>query len=191
MTSSTRWSLTEDAFERLLERLGPDREEAGERYESLRARLVDYFDWKGVLRPDAACDETLDRVARRLEEGESIQRVEAYVHGVARYVLLESLRQQTRERQDSASVPLELIAQTEGDEEVRIECLTRCLQELAAADRDLIVGYYEGAGDVHLSGRKRLAARLGISYATLKTRAHRLRNRLDACLRGCLEESDR
>ena len=189
--TSTRWSLTGEAFERLLERLGSDREAAGERYEALRARLLDYFDWKGVLRPDTACDETLDRVARRLEEGEDIQRIEAYVHGVARFVLLERLRHQTREQQGSVSVPLELIAQTDGNEEIRIECLTRCLHELAPADRDLIVGYYEGAGEVHLGGRKRLATRLGITYATLKTRAHRLRNRLDACLRGCLEESDR
>ena len=51
----------------------------------------------------------------------------------------------------------------------------------------LIVGYYQGDG--HGKGRRRLAQRLGITYSSLKTRAHRIRNALEGCLHECLEAS--
>ena len=188
--STARWSLTREALARLLERLGPDPETAGSAYESLRVRLVDYFDWKGAQRPEVAADETLDRIARRLEEGETIARVEAYAYGVARLVLLEHLRLQLREQRASASAAID-VAHSQDDEDTRLECLTRCLEELPAEERSLIVAYYEGAGRSHLESRKALAARRGIVYATLKTRTHRLRVRLEACLRHCLDAKGR
>lgn len=187
MTTTDRWSLTQEALERLLARLGPDPEAAGREYESLRGRLLDYFDWRGAQRPEVAVDETLDRVARRLEEGEPIERVEAYTYGVARLVLLEHLRSELREQRASAGAARELAGHSEGSDEARIACLTGCLQHLPADERSFIVAYYEGAGRSHLEGRKLLATRLGINYSTLKTRAHRLRVRLEACLRECLD----
>jgi DNA-directed RNA polymerase specialized sigma24 family protein len=185
--STARWSLTRQALGRLLERLDPDPEAAGRAYEALRMRLLDYFDWKGAHRPEVAADETLDRLARRLEEGEAVERVEAYAHGVARLVLLEHLRLQLREQRASAAMAHQPAGAPPADEEARIACLTRCLERLPPEDRALIVAYYEGAGRSHLEGRKDLATRLGIGYATLKTRAHRLRLRLETCLRECLD----
>jgi DNA-directed RNA polymerase specialized sigma24 family protein len=186
-STSTRWSITRQALDRLLQRLGRDPEAAGRSYEALRLRLLDYFDWKGAHQPEAAADETLDRVARRLEEGETIERVEAFTYGVARLVLLEHLRRQMREQRASAAAALEAANQGEGDEEARVACLTRCLQELPDEERSFIVAYYEGAGRLHLVGRKALAMRLGIGYQTLKSRAHRVRLRLEDCLRHCLD----
>ena len=191
VTSTARWSLTQKALERLLARLGSDPVAAGRVYESLRGRLLDYFDWRGAQRPEEAADETLDRIARRLEEGEPIERVEAYAYGVARLVLLEHLRLQLREQRASAGAARELAGHPEGSEEARIGCLTDCLQHLPAEERSFIVAYYEGAGRSHLEGRKLLATRLGISYPTLKRRAHRLRVRLGSCLRDCLARGSR
>lgn len=191
LVSTERWSLTQKALQRLLERLGPDPETASRQYQSLRTRLLDYFDWKGAERPEVAADETLDRVARRLEQGEAIERVDGYAFGVARLVLLEYQRLQLREQRAAAGAALERTGHPEGDEEARIACLMRCLQQLPPDERSLIVGYYEGPGRSHLEGRKALAARLGIGYTTLKTRAHRLRIRLEACLRDCLAGDSR
>jgi DNA-directed RNA polymerase specialized sigma24 family protein len=188
VTSSVGWSLTERALQRLLDRLGPDRDAAGRVYQGLRDRLVDYFDWKGAQRPEVAADETLDRVARRLDEGEPVERVEAYAFGVARLVLLEHLRQQLLERSATAVASRESGASGEEDDDRRIECLARCLERLPQDERALIVGYYEGAGRAHLEERKALAGRLGLRMATLKTRAHRLRVRLKAQMDGCLAE---
>jgi DNA-directed RNA polymerase specialized sigma24 family protein len=190
-SSTARWSLTGRALACLLERLDPDPHVGGQAYEALRERLADYLDRKGAHRPEVAADETLDRVARRLEEGEPIERVEAYAYGVARLVLLEHLRMDAREQRATAAAALELAARPQEREEARVACLARCLQSLAAEERALILAYYEGAGGTQLYGRKELAARLGIGYATLKTRTHRLRVRLAACLRECLSGGSR
>jgi RNA polymerase sigma factor (sigma-70 family) len=187
VTSTARWSLTRKALDRLLERLGPDREAAGEEYRSLRERLLDYFDCKGVQRPESAADETIDRVARRLDEGEPIERIQPYAYGVARLVLLERLRSQLREQRASAGAAQERLVPPDQAEEARIARLARCLEALPPDDRALIIAYYEGAGGPHREGRKLLAQRLGIRYEALKTRAHRLRIRLEACLRSSLD----
>ena len=183
-----RWSLTPEAFDRLLGRLGADAEAAAREYETIRGRLNNFFDWRGAVSPEALADETLDRVARRLDEGETVEHLRAYCYGVAKRVLLEWEKQRAREqvalrdfRPGSAND--ELSSTVEG----RVACLERCLRELPDDSRELIVGYYQGAGRSHLEGRKLLADRLGITYATLKTRAHRIRARLEEALRGSLE----
>ncbi|HET9316945.1 MAG TPA: hypothetical protein VFQ51_15235, partial [Vicinamibacteria bacterium] len=152
--------MTRKALDRLLERLGPDRDAAGLEYDALRARLADYFDCKGVQRPESAADETLDRVARRLDEGELIEQVRPYTYGVARYVLLERLRSQLREQRASAGAAQEWVVPPDEAEEVRIACLTRGLEALPPADRELILAYYESAGGPRREGRKLLAERL-------------------------------
>jgi hypothetical protein len=167
------------------ERLGPDPEAAGRQYQSLRVRLLDYFDWK-AQRPGGGGGRDARPRGAPAGEGDAIERIDAYAYGVARLVLLEHHRSQLREHRASAGAAVELAGRPEGDEEARIACLVRCLQNLSPEERSLIIGYYEGAGRSHLQGRKALAARLGIGYATLKTRAHRLRIRLEACLRDCL-----
>jgi hypothetical protein len=93
------WALTESAFEQLLVWLGQDSEPGGERYVEMRRRLVHYFDRKNCLSPDELADETLNRVARRLEEeGTIISDTPAhYCYIVARLVFLESLRQKRRQ----------------------------------------------------------------------------------------------
>ena len=62
------WALTEGAFSRLLSWLDEGSDSGGEKYLETRRRLVSYFDHKNCLAPDELADETLNRVARRLEE---------------------------------------------------------------------------------------------------------------------------
>ena len=52
------WQLSREALDRLLEALGPNREEASLRYEALRARLIDLFTWEADPRSRApgGCD---------------------------------------------------------------------------------------------------------------------------------------
>ena len=119
-----------------------------------------------------------------------MQQLRAYCYGIARRVLLESEKRQARER--AASDELRMLARSGRDldpaqGEARTRCLKRCLQEMPPASRELIVAYYHGQGVSHLAERKELALRLGLTYVTLKTRAHRLRNQLRECLQACLE----
>ena len=95
-TSSTKssWSLSEPAFHSFLEWLDNGEASEGQRYLEMRDRLVSYFDRKNCINPDDLADETLNRVARRLEEeGEINTDTPAkYCYTVARFVFLEHLR---------------------------------------------------------------------------------------------------
>src|SRR5262245_36440925 len=85
------WRLTPAAFERLLSALAQDRESAAVEYERLRGRLVGLIGWWGASGSEDLADMTLDRVARKLEEGAVVPAGSfgAYVRGVARMIFYE------------------------------------------------------------------------------------------------------
>jgi DNA-directed RNA polymerase specialized sigma24 family protein len=188
LTTDRSGDLTEAALGTLLNRLGPNREAACLEYEAIRLKLMHFFDRRGMPMSDALADETLDRVARRIDEGEAVEHPRAYCYGVARRVLLE--REKRRAKEAAALSAAASFRRPEDPPEVieaRVSCLERCLQELPPESRDLIVRYYEGEGNVHLDSRHRLADTLSVTYATLKTRAYRIRTQLHECLLRCLE----
>ena len=75
LSSKTKWTLTAEAFAKLLACLDPDAETAGEKYEAIRQKLVKFFDWRGAHFPEDCADETLNRVTRKIDEGDVIQDV--------------------------------------------------------------------------------------------------------------------
>jgi len=189
-------SLTREGLEALLAYLDPDRERAGEKYESIRLRLVKLFECRGAPLPEESADETMDRVARRLAAGERIHSAEpaAYFYGVARNVLREVWARQRERRAGPelvlAAPPTDLEKDPE-DVESRAACLGKCLATLPLDTRRLVMDYYgQGVGARKIAGRKDLAARLGISTNTLWVRAHRARSRLERCVRECLDRKD-
>jgi hypothetical protein len=78
------WELTPAAFEKFLSAFGPNREQAGYEYERLRHRLVKLFEWDKCLFPEEGADETINRVIRKLDDGEVIENLQAYSTSVAR-----------------------------------------------------------------------------------------------------------
>jgi DNA-directed RNA polymerase specialized sigma24 family protein len=177
------WVLTGPAFARLLQRLGSEPEAAAREYDAVRHRLVGFFERRGVPSPEALADETIDRVARRLDEGEAIEHLNAYFYGVARRVVLEWRKRWARERAAERAYPRAGPEAASAESESRIACLECCLRALPDESRALLIAYYRGRGEE----RKRLAESHGITYTSLKTRACRLRVRLEVCLRDCLE----
>jgi DNA-directed RNA polymerase specialized sigma24 family protein len=178
-------TVTPRAFALLLERLGDDPSRGGEGYESLRRALVRFFDWRGAHAPDVCADETLDRLARRLEEDGTIQDVRAYAHGIARLVLLEQWRRPRERPADEADERLQA-APAAPEDDPREACFEQCLAKLPADGLALILQYYAAEGRQKIEGRKRLAASLGLSETALRNRAQRLRDRLERCIRRCL-----
>jgi len=148
------WTLNQGAFGRLLEWLDEGEDSKGERYLEVRRRLRLYFDRKNCLSPDDLTDETLNRIARKLDEKGSITDVSAlhYCYIVAKYVFLENLRQLKAERIAAAEDARQDTAQrqsvkTESGDEAREKmhgCLEKCLDELPNDDRELILEYYRG-----------------------------------------------
>lgn len=174
-----RWALTQEAFDRLLGALGEDRDRAGERYVEIRSNLVRFFEWRGCPFPEDHADETMNRVAKRLDAGEEIRNPSGYCIGVARMLLLEINKERAREQQalgEMASVQAD--APDASESEAHIECLRACLQKLSADNRELVIEYYQGEKRARIERRKRLSEKFGIPINTLRMRALRIRETL-------------
>lgn len=183
------WSLTATAFERLMVALSSDRERAAAEYARLHERVAGLLRWWGSPRAEELADVTLDRVARKLEEGVEIQRgsLGAYVRGVARMVFYESNR---AVQADPLPEEVDITAPSADEQRERsLGCLDRCLEQLPAADRDCVLRYYSHGDQRAIDARRALAATLGISSTALRIRTFRLRDRLEACVSGCMEGS--
>lgn len=179
-----RWTLGPGAFERLLAALNADRERAAIEYEQLRHRIIGLLRWWGASRPEDLADDTLDRVAHKLEEGATIGEggLGAYMRGVARMVYYESTRKPSMQAltRDAAA------AEGSDDLERTSACLDGCLDALEPSDRTMLLRYYDAgkASDV----RKGLAGELGISVTALRIRTHRLRIQVEQCVTACIGE---
>ena len=181
------WALTKEAFDRLLGMLDMDRERAGQKYEFVRLRLVKFFQWSGAIEPDVLADETLNRVARKIEEGANIYNLNAFIQGVAKLVKAESLRSPLRKHLDiEEAYGLAATIDEDPEKTERRVCLDRCLGSLSDESREIIITYYENEKGVRIECRKQLAARLGITANALRINAHRIRMGLETCVKACL-----
>jgi len=184
--------LDEAAFERLLELLGPERERAAQRYEELRRTLLRFFEWRGCADPTALADEVMDRVARRVVEGETIRAKDpgGYFLGVARNVWREDLKRARREwtgLAEAASAAWTPEGDLERGTEAALVCLDRCLEGLPPETRGVVLQYYQDDGVRKIDRRRRLAETLAIEPGTLRIRMLRIRERLERCVESCLQ----
>lgn len=179
-------TLGSEEFEGLLQALHADRAKAGEEYEKLRSRLVSFFRWEGCTTAEDWADEVINRVARRIARGEAIQSMPAFVSGVARFAAKEAGRRQARESGKVIEMPAPQEVQDAASERPA-QCLERCLASLDSEGRHLILRYYEGEAAVRIRTRQAMAAELGISLNSLRNRALRLRDKLEACVAQCLD----
>ena len=186
--TSDRWQLTAESLDALLDALGPDRNAAAEAFERIRSRLVHLFRWRGCGEPEELVDETLNRVARKLQEGLEIRSEDPfrYVIGVAHKVFHEVLRRETRRREALREAQYEPEPDPMTDEDrTRLRCLDDCLGNLGE-EGEWLLRFYEGEKGVRIRNRKRLAAKLGITTNALRIRAHRLRAQLETCVLDCV-----
>ncbi len=188
-TRRSKWSLTQQAFDGLLATLGPDRGTAGDRYLTIRRNLVRLFEWRGCPTPDEYADEAINRCAKKISEGEEIRDVATYCIGIARMLVLEMSRERAKEARplDKAPEPQTMLPEPGDDQEFRMECLRRCLDQLSPENRNLILHYYQGEKDDKIKNRKGLMQVFGLPPSTLRMRALRLREGLHLCAESCLQ----
>lgn len=190
LSSKTGWILTAEAFAKLLACLDPDSEKAGGKYEAIRQTLVKFFDWRGAYFPEDCADETLNRVTRKIDEGETIQDVATYCYGVARLVFLETLKSPDSKRTDFEELPpLAAAEPVVEDSDARQECFNRCLRELSAESQQVLLQYYQDEKRSKINNRLSLAERLGIPLNALRNRVQRLRDKLEQCIHRCLQKN--
>ncbi|HTD24465.1 MAG TPA: sigma-70 family RNA polymerase sigma factor [Terriglobales bacterium] len=178
--------LTKEALEKLLTCLDEDRERAGEKYQTLRTGLARFFEWRGCAFPEDHADEAIDRVARKIAQGEEIRNIQSYVTAVARFVSMEVVKEREKHQAALSLLPRDPVRQEPVDEDTRLECVRRCLQALAPESSQLIIAYYQDDGRNKIAVRKKLAQQLGISPHTLRMRLQRLRSKLEECVVDCL-----
>jgi DNA-directed RNA polymerase specialized sigma24 family protein len=170
-----RWELSREALDALLQALDSDRNAAAGRYELLRRKLIDFYTWRGGETPEELADEALNRLARRLLQGEPVEKIERYALGIARLLLKEAARR--REQRSIALRDIRTLQPGIAEESEMSDAFERCLEALPEASRKLIARYYSG-------DRVTLAGELGLSLTALRTRALRIRKKLYECVIG-------
>jgi len=181
---SKDWVMSQETFEALLDWLDSDREQAAVKYERIRSRLIKFFSASSQSEAEALTDESINRVARRLNEikDQLYGEPAAYFVGVARKVRLEYLRRQQPRSENGPAVDSDRI-------ELEYRCLEECMAKLSAENRNLVMRYYNAEGRERIEERKRLAEELGIAPNALRIRAYRIRADLQKCLKECVDRS--
>ena len=175
--------VTRERFASFLAWLSPDAERAGEEYERLRFRLITFFSHRNCRFAEELADETINRVTVKIGE-ETIQNKLAYAYAVARNVFLESLRAEKNhisidEINVAAKPP---VAEPDFDD----ECLEKCLGELSAENRLLILDYFSEARQAKIDLHKKISAGLEMTQTALRMRIVRLKQKLRVCMQECM-----
>lgn len=194
-------TLTREVFDKLLATLDSNREVAAEKYERIRRRLVNFYEYRGCSAPDEYADVTINCAAKKLNEGSEIYSSDplSFFIGIARNIVQEYWEQAPRRATSLEDLsdgghpwedPFQSMQREEDLDrsEMELHCLERCLEDITHQNRDLIISYYVGEKSQKISNRKRLATELDIAPANLRLRAFRLREKLESCVKGCLKE---
>ncbi|HKQ06949.1 MAG TPA: hypothetical protein VJ464_17600 [Blastocatellia bacterium] len=181
-------ALTQTSFDLLLARLHPDRDQAAEAYESVRKTLIKFFEWQGCANAEVCADETIDRVAKKIDQGEDIRDLTRYFRGVARLIAYEVLKDRERQAglaRELSHAPAVVTAAESEEDQAKRHCMKQCLRRLSRENLELITHYCQPENKA--KNKKNLAEELGIPLNALRIRAHRIRKELKACYTACLQ----
>ena len=182
-------------FEALLRLFSENREEAGNLYDAVRRRLVQFFLSKRCDHAEQLAHQTLNRVAIKADTYDPARNIRptTFVFGFASKVYLEYLR-----RPDRRAMPLESdgVDSTEApnaviEDEAEFECLDACLQKLSVEDRELVIKYYSREKTERIEMRRQLAEFLGVTQEALHARVFRIRRNLRNCVEDCVRKKKR
>jgi len=180
----------EDTPERLrtfLVWLASDTADQDEAYESARRRLAIFFAGRKCLDPEALADRTLDLAMRKLADIPTEASPMAYLIGIAKNIYRDELR--AVQKAEGLRVAYATTPPIQTDLESRHTCLEKCLAELPADDRTLVLNYYSESKQAKIEKRKQLADKYALNLNALRNRIFRLNQRLALCVTACLENS--
>jgi DNA-directed RNA polymerase specialized sigma24 family protein len=157
----------------LLAIFDPNPAQAEEKYQELYQKLVLYFEWNRRPDPQDLAQETLRRGFTRLQQGQTItaEKPESYFYGIARNLVREGWSARVIEQlgdQERFPEPSTFHNLTR---EEQLVFLKECLRDLPKNELRMLVAYLAGEGETW-------ARKAGIPPATLRTRVHRIRKRL-------------
>jgi RNA polymerase sigma factor (sigma-70 family) len=192
------WVLTGPALKKLLGDLDADPNDAARKLLDIRKKLQKFFECNRCPDPDELVDVTIDRGARRIDEGVEVRDLPSYFTQIARFVLKEHWASPERNMEEIEgegsglllAVPPESQDEREEADE-RLECLEKCAGKLVPAERQRVIDYYYEQGRAKIDNRKRMADELEITLGNLRVRMHRTRERLEECILDCLKGKKR
>lgn len=182
------WELNTESVKGLLSWLDPDPEQAGQKYETIRAGLVKMLIRRNCSAAEDIADDIINRVAMKVPElrdnfeGDPAK----YFYGVARKVVLEYKRKSLRQKPFDEQ--LHDIPGHEPTDELAKECMNSCMKQLSGDNHELVRRYYEESSSKQ---RERLARSLGTTKNALTVRVSRIRVRLKNCYFKCMQEKNR
>jgi DNA-directed RNA polymerase specialized sigma24 family protein len=179
-------------FERCLQALHRDREQASHVYLDLNRKVLTYLESNHCLDANSCADVVMDRFSEIASEGR-VSKPRSLIFSIAWHVLHEYWRNQKRETEAARQLQAELIRGHEsqrdesGLDSVKSDCRKSCLAGMPAKDRTLVKRYNEPDGQEKLyTTRKKLANELGVTLSELRKRVFKIRNTLRDCYMRCV-----
>ncbi|MFN0112857.1 MAG: hypothetical protein ACKVZH_28690 [Blastocatellia bacterium] len=185
------WVLTKEEFDCFLEWLGEGRDKAAAEYESIRRRLVIFFNCRGCRDPESLADEAINRVIRKLPTfADSYTGDKAKIfYGFAKFVYLEYLNESSN-HEDSLMEFLRRMNQPETDDEQQhiYQCLSHCLQKQPEDKQKMFIAYYLVERNEKVEHHQKLAREFDLSIGALRKKMFDLKNKLFDCVKNCLKK---
>lgn len=186
------------SFRNLLSYLDSDLQAAEKKYIEIQNRLMMMFERSGCRDPYVLAVETLKRVESALWKGVKIEKnIYAFTFAVKKNVLKEYYKDPQRHEypmgEGTEFTDKSALQDTWGlDEEqllreARIDCLERCLSDLAPETKALFLEYYGETQGKKKDSRKEIITKLGLNLNALRQRLHRIKKDLYACIQACLK----
>ena len=182
------WEPPQEAWDKFILFLDADIDVAADKYEVIRRKLITYFERRQCLSAEYLADVSINRVIKRLFDGQIIETLMGYVYGVARIVHLEYLAEQKAGQllHDEIAHNGEPIETAQTDD-LRI-CFDECLATLTTENHEFIKLYYEDTRRAKIDNRKVMSGRMKISQNALVLRAFQIRKKLERCTNKCLKK---
>lgn len=183
------WALTKEEFDRFIEWLDEDRDQAAAKYEVNRRRLITFFNCRGCNDPDSLADETINRVIRKLPSFSPTDEKAKIFYGFAKFVYLEQLR-------IIDPVPLteflklEVLPGIDIEQEHIYQCLGLCLQKQPSERQKMFTAYYLVEKNEKVEHHRKLAEEIGLTIDGLRKRIFDLKKKLGDCIKNCLNDND-
>jgi DNA-directed RNA polymerase specialized sigma24 family protein len=176
---------SQEPFETLLAWLDPDRESAAMKYEIIHMGLTRIFISRGFGDAEDLADLTVDRVISLLPKiaNEYVGEPARYFHKVAHFIALEAWR-----RPEIATCEIPDKPSRESPVSDKYDDMMACLNLLSEEKRELIIEYYLYQGGKKIEHRQRMAKERDISVGALRSRAHHIRDALEACVKQRLKK---
>lgn len=176
---------SQEAFDKLLLWLDPDRDKAATKYQTIQLRLIRIFAAKGCYDPEDLADETFNVATLKTDWllENYVGDPSLYLYAIAKKIFLEQIK--------PTPVPPPPTPPDNDELERRSTCLDRCLDQLTTPDeRRLVLRYHEGEGQERIRIRRELAAELGTTINALRIKVHHIHARLRPCIQECLRLLD-